>query len=222
MSFTSPLITSRSSLPVLEARRQFLGRSGIGLGAMPFATMAASVGEADESRAASERAALTAARHFAPQAKHIINLFMHGGPSQVDLFDHKPALKGWHGQELPASVRGTQRLTGMTSGQASFPVISSKYRFAQHGQSGAWMSELFPHLATVADDLCRCELFAGAATGRARRSVRAALSPWLGPALRHPDGLAAAMWRCRSHVCGAGDGPQAARVTQRNRDRLGR
>ena len=154
MSFTNTSITSRPSLPLLEARRQFLGRSGIGLGAMALSTMTASLSEADETRAASEQVALNAARHFAPQAKHIIYLFMHGGPSQVDLFDHKPALKGWHGQELPASVRGTQRLTGMTSGQASFPVISSKYRFAQHGQSGAWMSELFPHLATVADDLC--------------------------------------------------------------------
>ena len=154
MSFTNTSITPRPSLPLLEARRQFLGRSGIGLGAMAFASLAVSQGETDEARAASEQAALTAARHFAPQAKHIIYLFMHGGPSQVDLFDHKPGLKGWHGQELPASVRGTQRLTGMTSGQASFPVISSKYRFAQHGQSGAWMSELLPHLGGVADDLC--------------------------------------------------------------------
>ena len=64
------------------------------------------------------------------KARSIISLFMHGGPSQVDLFDHKPKLREWHGQELPASVRGTQRLTGMTSGQASLPVTASAFRFA--------------------------------------------------------------------------------------------
>src|SRR6185436_11229503 len=91
-------------------RRHFLRQSGIGLGAAALATLTASTGETDDA------ASLPVARHhFAPRAKSIIYLFMHGGPSQIDLFDHKPKLAEWHGQELPASVRGTQRLTGMTS-----------------------------------------------------------------------------------------------------------
>ena len=92
--------------------------------------------------------------HFAPRAKRIISLFMHGGPSQLDLFDHKPNLKKLHGQELPASVRGDQRLTGMTSGQKTLPIASSLFEFAQHGHSGAWISELLPHTAQIADELC--------------------------------------------------------------------
>ena len=89
-----------------------------------------------------------------PRIKNVICLFQHGGPSQMDLFDYKPRLKEFHGSELPDSVRMGQRLTGMTSRQASFPVAASKFRFAQHGQCGAWMSELVPHTARVADELC--------------------------------------------------------------------
>ena len=137
-----------------RARRQFLCQSGISLGAAALATMTAAECGAGEAQTAVEKTVLAAARHFAPKAKHIIYLFMHGGPSQVDLFDYKSALAEWHGRELPASVRGTQRLTGMTSGQASLPVAASMFKFARHGESGAWMSELLPHLASVADDLC--------------------------------------------------------------------
>lgn len=79
---------------------------------------------------------------------------MHGGPSQLDLFDHKPDLRSRHGQELPESVRMGQRLTGMTSSQKSFPIVSSAFQFARHGKSGAWFSELLPQLAQAADDLC--------------------------------------------------------------------
>ena len=89
-----------------------------------------------------------------PRAKRIIYLFQSGGPSQVDLFDFKPAMRDLHGSELPDSVRRGQRVTGMTAGQASFPVVSPLWNFRQHGQSGAWMSELLPHTAAVADSLC--------------------------------------------------------------------
>ena len=89
----------------------------------------------------------------APRAKRIIYLFMHGGPSQMDLFDYKPQLQKQHGRELPASVRGEQRLTGMTSQQKEKPIASSLFKFRQHGESGAWISELLPHLARRADDL---------------------------------------------------------------------
>ena len=79
---------------------------------------------------------------------------MHGGPSQLDLFDHKPQLRQRHGEELPPSIRGNQRLTGMTSGQESKPVTSSLFEFSRHGSSGAWVSELLPRTAGMVDDLC--------------------------------------------------------------------
>src|SRR5436190_8047263 len=79
---------------------------------------------------------------------------MAGGPSQIDLFDYKPELEKLHKSELPASVRMGQRLTGMTAGQSSFPVVNSLFKFNQHGKSGAWASELVPHLAEIMDDVC--------------------------------------------------------------------
>ncbi|MBO0863250.1 MAG: DUF1501 domain-containing protein, partial [Chloracidobacterium sp.] len=92
--------------------------------------------------------------HFAPRAKRVIYLFQSGGPSQLDLFDPKPQLEKYRGQDLPASIRRGQRLTGMTSNQASFPTAPSIFKFARHGQSGAALSELLPNTAKIADDLC--------------------------------------------------------------------
>jgi len=92
--------------------------------------------------------------HFPPKVKRVIYLFQSGGPSQLELFDYKPKLKAMFGKELPASVRGEQRLTGMTSNQKSFPLAFGKTTFTQHGHSRAWVSDLMPHLAGVADDLC--------------------------------------------------------------------
>jgi hypothetical protein len=128
------------------SRRQFFARGGLALGAMALAQL----GERSASGAEEARGGLP---HFRPRAKRIIYLFMHGGPSQIDLLDYKPRLVDWHGQELPAAVKGDQRLTGMTASKAK-PLVASKFRFAQHGSSGAWMSELLPHLATAADELC--------------------------------------------------------------------
>src|SRR5919112_4153910 len=85
--------------------------------------------------------------HFAPKAKRVIYLFQSGGPSQMELFDYKPRLKQMQKTELPESIRMGQRLTGMTSSQTSFPVAPSLFRFEQHGQAGAWLSELVPRLA---------------------------------------------------------------------------
>ena len=96
---------------------------------------------------------LTGLPHFAPKAKRIIFLHQSGGPAQMDLFDHKPALNKFHGAELPGSIRMGQRITGMTSGQSSFPVARSIYKFKQHGQSGAWLSELLPHHAKIVDKI---------------------------------------------------------------------
>src|ERR1700712_3485815 len=82
--------------------------------------------------------------HFAPRAKRVIYLFQSGGPSQFELFDYKPRLQEFQGTDLPASVRMGQRLTNMSSAQASFPIVPSRFAFAQHGQSAAWVSELMP------------------------------------------------------------------------------
>ena len=92
--------------------------------------------------------------HFAPKAKRVIYMLQSGAPSQIDLFDHKPSLKKLHLSELPESVRQSQRLTGMTAGQKQFPIIRSPWKFQQHGDSGLWLSELLPHLGSVADDIC--------------------------------------------------------------------
>ena len=92
--------------------------------------------------------------HFPPRAQRVIYLCQSGAPSQLDLFDPKPVTHQYAGQELPASIRGKQRLTTMTSSQKSFPVTPSLFRFAQHGASGTWISELLPHLSRVVDELC--------------------------------------------------------------------
>ena len=131
-----------------QTRRQFFSRSARGIGGVALASLL------DRSLFAASSPGMLGQPHFPPKAKRVIYLFMHGGPSQVDLFDHKPGLRALHGQELPASVRGTQRLTGMTSGQKSLPITASAFAFQRYGQCGAWMSELLPHTAGVVDDLC--------------------------------------------------------------------
>jgi hypothetical protein len=134
-------------------RRHFLGRAGTGVGLAALASLLA-----DDLRAAPGQApsagGLPGLPHHRPRAKRVIYLFQSGAPSQLDLFDHKPALAGLRGKELPASVRMGQRLTGMTATQDSFPVAPSRFRFARHGQGGAWVSELLPHTARIVDELC--------------------------------------------------------------------
>jgi hypothetical protein len=132
-------------------RRQFFGRSRLGIG---VAALAAMGGSAHASQSAMASVASMVAGHVAPKAKRVIYLFQNGGPSQLDLFDYKPVMNNLRGTELPDSVRMGQRLTGMTSGQSSFPLASSIYKFQQYGQAGHWISELLPHTASVADDLC--------------------------------------------------------------------
>ncbi|MGE3172982.1 MAG: DUF1501 domain-containing protein [Planctomycetota bacterium] len=94
--------------------------------------------------------------HFAPKARRLIYLHMEGAPSQLDLFDYKPGLRARFDQDLPESVRDGQRLTGMTSGQKRFPIAPSMFRFTRYKNhaDGAWISELMPHLGTVAHELC--------------------------------------------------------------------
>src|SRR5690606_16346981 len=91
--------------------------------------------------------------HFTATAKRVIFLFQSGAPSQLDLLDPKPLLNELHGQELPDSVRGAQRLTSMSGNQATLPLAGSPFKFAQHGQNGMPISELMPHIAKLTDDL---------------------------------------------------------------------
>lgn len=92
--------------------------------------------------------------HHAPKAKRVIYLFQSGAPSQMDLFDPKPQMEAQRGKDLPESIRRGQRLTTMTSGQKAFPVAPSMFKFARHGKAGIWLSELWKHLPSVADELC--------------------------------------------------------------------
>jgi len=141
---------------LLLTRRHFFGRSATGIGAAALASvMNPQLFGARTSGAESQAATAGALRvlHHAPKAKQVIFLFMSGGPSHIDLFNYKPGLKAFHGQELPASVRMGQRITGMTSGQKSFPCVAPMFEFRQHGQSGAWLSELLPHTAKIVDNI---------------------------------------------------------------------
>jgi len=135
-------------------RREFLTRFGLGLGGAAFMSMLNDDAGAAAVAAPDPFAGILPAPHFVPTAKRVIYLFMSGGPSQLDLFDHKPLLNKMNGQDLPASVRMGQRLTGMSANQATLPLAGSIFKFAQHGQSGATVSELMPWTAKIADELC--------------------------------------------------------------------
>jgi hypothetical protein len=132
-------------------RRHFLTKAGLGLGG---AALGGLLFKDQFIGADSEAAMQLGVAQFAPKAKRIIYLFQNGAPSQLETFDYKPLLNKMHGEELPASIRMGQRLTGMTSNQEKFPLVGSTFNFAQYGQSGAWVSELFPHMASIVDDVC--------------------------------------------------------------------
>ena len=136
-------------------RRAFFSRTGVSLGSTALAFMLRENGLAAPLPGASgPGAGLPDLPHFAPKAKRVIYLFQSGGPSQLDLFDHKPGLEKLRGEDLPDSVRRGQRLTGMTAHQSRFPTAPSIFGFRRHGQSGATLSELLPHTAKIADELC--------------------------------------------------------------------
>jgi len=127
-------------------RRHFFSRTSTGIGAAALASLFSQ----DSLQAETGLAGLP---HFPPKAKRVIYLHQSGAPSQIDLFDYKPQLKKEHGKELPDSVRNGQRITGMTSGQSAFPVVSSLFKFSQHGQTGTWLSELVPYHGQIVDDI---------------------------------------------------------------------
>ena len=128
-------------------RRVFLKASALGLGTTALGTLF-------NERAAAAPSAASSFPNYAPKAKRIIYLFQSGAPSQMDMFDPKPQMQAQYNQDLPDSIRKGQRLTTMTSGQSKFPIAPSIFKFAQHGDSGMWFSELTPHMAKLADEFC--------------------------------------------------------------------
>jgi len=144
-------------------RRAFLENSSLGIGRAALASLLFGSTFDDKSSAWGAAASsggpqntgigLPGLPHFAPTAKRVIYLFQSGGPSHVDLFDYKPTMEKLHATELPDSVRGDQRVTGMTSKQASFPVVKPFWKMSQCGQHGTWMSDLLPYTQQIADDI---------------------------------------------------------------------
>ncbi|MEX0883694.1 MAG: DUF1501 domain-containing protein [Cyclobacteriaceae bacterium] len=135
-------------------RRQFLTKTSLGLGSLALSSLLDPGKLMAKMAPNSNGGGVLDNLHFVPKAKRVIYLFQSGGPSQMELFDYKPLLNERFGQELPESIRAGQRLTGMTSSQNSFPLAGSVFDFAQHGKSGAWVSELMPHTAKIVDELC--------------------------------------------------------------------
>lgn len=139
-----------------QARRSFMLKSGVGLGALTLAELLGAdvFAQAPASPAPGTQPGILPAPHHPPRAKRVICLHMLGAMAHQDTFDYKPVLQKMHGEELPASVRNTQRLSTMSNGQSSFPIVGPIAKFEQRGQSGAWVSDLLPHIAGVADELC--------------------------------------------------------------------
>jgi hypothetical protein len=161
MSMTQSEQTSPEEEIRRLTRRHFFGRLGSGLGALGLASLMDPHLFSNRLNASSSLGLIGSGSsgtlpglHFAPKAKRVIYMFMSGGPSHIDLFDYKPKLKEVHGQELPDSIRQGQRVTGMTSGQSSFPCVAPMFSWKQHGQSGLWLSELLPNTGRIADDIC--------------------------------------------------------------------
>ena len=136
-----------------KTRRDFLKKSTFGLGAMAVAHLLNPQSGFSHSVNDPSKGILGAG-HFPARARRIIYLFQSGGPSQMELFDYKPALATWHGKEIPDAIRGTQRNSGMVTNQSTFPLVQSFTPFKQYGKNGAWISDLLPHTAKVVDDLC--------------------------------------------------------------------
>src|SRR5262245_18352717 len=128
-------------------RRHFFGRTTLGLGSAALESML----PPSAAHAATDPLGLP---HFAPKAKRAIYLFMNEGPSQMDTWDYKPKMNDWFDKDLPESIRAGQRLTTLSSGQSRFPIAPSKYKIAQYGKSGMWVSELLPWTAKIDDELC--------------------------------------------------------------------
>ena len=137
-----------------KSRRNFLRKSSLGFGSIALSSMLSpSLGIA-KNFSSPNIFSTNSLPHFIPKAKRVIYLFQSGGPSQIETYDYKPLLEKWHGNEIPQSLKETQRNSGMVEGQSSYPLVKSIFNFKQYGQSGAWVSELFPYTAKIVDELC--------------------------------------------------------------------
>jgi hypothetical protein len=132
------------------SRRTFLGKTGLGLGALALSSLI----NDNKAFAATNGLNPTNGTHFPPKVKRVIYLFQSGAPSQLETFDYKPKLEQMWGKELPESIRNGQRLTGMSASQSKFPLAASTFKFAQHGKNRMWVSDLLPHTAKITDELC--------------------------------------------------------------------
>lgn len=141
-------------------RRAFLGKSALGIGGAALGTLLGCNFYEKEGELLTKTdnpmgiKGILHSPHHAAKIKRVIYLFQSGGPSQFELFDYKPLLNQRRGEDLPESIRNGQRLTGMTSGQDSFPLVGSLYDFKQYGKNGTWISDLLPYTAKMADDIC--------------------------------------------------------------------
>lgn len=138
-----------NDLRASQTRRQFFGKMALGLGTAALSSL---LNERIFAHPV-DRSGISLP-HFAPKAKRVIYLFQNGAPSHVDLFDYKPKLREWHGKQIPDELTGGKRFSTMTGNQVNRPVLSEISNFAQHGESGAWVSDFMPHTAAIADDLC--------------------------------------------------------------------
>jgi len=136
------------------SRRDFLTKTTLGLGTLALSSLLNPLESMANSMSPLNGGGILGKPHFAPKVKRVIYLFQSGGPSQMELFDYKPMLRKMNGKEIPDSIRGGQRVSGMTSGQKSFPIAGNYYNFKQHGESRAWVSELLPYTSKVVDELC--------------------------------------------------------------------
>ncbi len=139
--------------PLAITRRHFLTNATLGLGSLGLLQLLGD-SPALAQQTTKSIGGLPGLPHFPPKVKRVIYLFQSGGPAQQDLFDYKPLLNEKFGEPLPDSVRGTQRLTGMSANQAVLPLAGSAFKFERHGKSGLMLSELLPHIGSVADELC--------------------------------------------------------------------
>ncbi|WP_189356822.1 DUF1501 domain-containing protein, partial [Arenibacter certesii] len=144
-------IKNKDENPLKVNRRHFFSQLSVGIGSLALGSLL--IPDLFKGSAGSLAAQPLGIPHFAPKAKRIIYLFQAGGPSQFESFDYKPTLQKRMGEDLPDSIRGGQRLTGMTSGQDSFPLMPSAVKFRQHGESQKWISDFFPHIAKIADEI---------------------------------------------------------------------
>ena len=140
-----------------QNRRDFLRGSALGLGGIALGSLLGCNGKPSQkiiSQILEEQNVPLGSPHFLPKAKRVIYLFQSGGPSQMELFDYKPKLYEMHGQEIPASVMGKNRVSGMVNNQYSFPLAKPATSFSQFGTNGTYVSDLIPHTASMIDDLC--------------------------------------------------------------------